>query len=242
VLLAVLPASGATFVVSPNGDDRGDGTGARPFATIARARDAIRELKRTGPLDEPVTVVLRGGTYRLAEPVVFTHEDSGTQACPITYTADKGERPVLSGGRRIAGWRKGTGVWTVELPDVKKGAWRFRQLYVNGQARRRARIPNKGFLRVAGFPDGGRNVHYHTDCQRFEYKPGDLKPTWTNLTDVEVIVYHYWTDSHLPIRSLDTTTNIVTFAHKAGKVFTDDFLNVGARYVVENVYEPGFPG
>ena len=238
VVAGASSASGASFIVAPNGDDSGDGTGAKPFATIARARDAVREMKRAGRLDEPVTVYLRAGTYLLTEPVVFTHEDSGTEACPVTYTAYKGERAVLSGGRRITGWRKGEGgVWTVDLPDVKKGTWRFRQLYVNGQARGRARIPNQGFLRVVGFPDGGRDVHYHTDCQRFEYKPGDIKPTWTNLTDVEVIVYHYWTDSHLPIRSLDTKTNIVTFAHKAGKVFTDDFLNVGARYVVENVYE-----
>ena len=232
------PASGASFIVAPNGDDTGDGTEAKPFPSLARARDAIRERKRAGPLEEPVTVYLRAGTHLLTEPVVFTHEDSGAKACPITYAAYEGERAVLSGGRRITGWRKGKGnVWMVELPDVKKGAWRFRQLYVNGQARRRSRIPNQGFLRVAGFPDGGREVHYHTDCQRFEYKPGDIKPTWTNLTDVEVIVYHYWTDSHLPIRSIDTKTNIVTFAHKAGKVFTDDFLSVGARYVVENVYE-----
>src|SRR5690606_10601481 len=50
-------------------------------------------------------------------------------------------------------------------------------------------------------------------------------------------VYHFWTDSHLPIQTIDKKTNVVTFKHKAGKVFTDDFSENGARYIVENVYE-----
>jgi len=109
---------------------------------------------------------------------------------------------------------------------------------VNGKLRHRARIPNKGFHRVAGFPEGTpRTVNYHTDCQSFEYAPGDIDPSWTNLDDVEVIVYHFWTDSHLPIQRIDPAKRIVTFKHKAGKVFTDDFSENGARYVVENVYE-----
>ena len=40
--------------------------------------DAIRELKKTGPLKEPVTVRLAGGTYALAHEVRFGPEDSGT--------------------------------------------------------------------------------------------------------------------------------------------------------------------
>ncbi|MHC4700518.1 MAG: right-handed parallel beta-helix repeat-containing protein [Planctomycetota bacterium] len=227
------------FYVSPTGNDTNRGTTVdRPFATIERAREAIRQQKKAGPLEEPVTVYLRGGLHHLDESVVFTPKDSGTTQFPVTYTAYENEKPVITGGRTITGWTKHEGnVWKTELPEVRQGKWRFRQLYVNGQLRRRARIPNEGFHRVAGFPDGGREVHYHTDCQRFEFAPGDLKPTWTNLGDVEVIVYHFWTDSHLPIRSIDTATNIVTFKHKAGKVFTDDFTSNGARYIVENVFE-----
>jgi hypothetical protein len=41
----------------------------------------------------------------------------------------------------------------------------------------------------------------------------------------------------LPIQSIDPKTRIVTFKHKAGKVFTDDFTQNGARYIVENVWE-----
>ena len=240
VLLAVWmpPVYSATLHVSPAGNDANPGTESRPFATPQRARDAIRQLKQAGPLDAPVTVVLHGGTYQLTGPMVLEPQDSGTEAAPITYAAAPGEHPTLSGGRRITGWKKASDtLWMTELPEVKAGQWRFRQLFVNGQSRPRARTPNEGFLRVAGFPDGGHEVPYHTDCRRFEFKPGDLDPSWTNLQDVEVIVYHFWTDSHLPIQSIDAATHIVTFANKAGKVFTDDFTANGARYIVENVFE-----
>jgi len=226
------------FYVSPGGSDSAAGTSSdRAFATLTRARDAIRQLKRVGPLDRPVTVYLADGMHRLAEPLVLSAEDSGTEECPITYTAAEGADPVLSGGRTLTGWKIEGDRWVLEIPEVRSGRWSFRQLYVDGELRPRAKTPNEGFLRVAGFPDGGREVHYHTDCRRFQFAPGDLDPNWTNLSHVEVIVYHFWTDSHLPIESIDTKSHVVTFRHKAGKVFTDDFTSDGARYVVENLFE-----
>lgn len=227
------------FHMAPNGNDANPGTQAKPFATLERARDAIRELKQAGPLKEPVTVRLGGGRYALAREVRFGPEDSGTAACPITYTAAGPEPVVLDGGRGITGWQKHDAkLWVATVPDVAGGAWRFRQLYLNGRQRVRARTPNEGFLRVAGCPEGTpKTANYHKDCQTFQFKPGDIHADWTNLSDVEVIVYHFWTDSHLPIKSVDTESNLVTFAHKAGKTFTDDFSEDGARYIVENVFE-----
>ena len=232
-------ASATDFYVAPNGNDAKPGTQAKPFATIERARDAIRDLKKTGPLKKPVTVRLAGGTYTLAREVRFGPEDSGTLTCPVTYTAARAEAVVLDGGRRITGWRKHDAkLWVTTLPDVANSQWNFRQLFVNGQQRVRARTPNEGYLRVAGCPEGTpKTANYHKACQTFQFKPGDIRADWTNLSDVEVIVYHFWTDSHLPIQSVDTQSNLVTFAHKAGKVFTDDFTEEGARYIVENVFE-----
>jgi parallel beta-helix repeat protein len=242
LLLTSLAAHGAevSLFVSPNGNDGQSGRSrGRAFATITRARDEIRKLKQEGPLSSPVTVYLGGGLHLVDEPIVFTAEDSGNKAAPVVYTARGSERPVVSGGRPVKGWTRGAnGVWTTTIDDVKAGKWHFNQLYINGRARRRARTPNEGFYRVKGFPEGtSKTVNYHTDCQSFEFAPGDIRPDWHNLEDVEVIVYHFWTDSHLPIQAIDTAKNVVTFKHKAGKVFTDDFTEAGARYIVENVYE-----
>ncbi len=226
-----------TLYVSPRGSDTNTGTEARPFASLERARQEIRTIRQRAGAARRVTVYIKGGEYEMRAPVVFGPDDSGTPEAPVTFEAFKNEKPVFSGGRRITGWTPGAnGMWTASVPDATTG-WTFRQLFVNGEARRRARTPNEGFYRVTGFPDGGREVNYHTPSQRFQFKPGDIDPHWTNLDDVEVIVYHFWTDSHLPIQSIDATTNIVTFKHKTGKVFTDDFTADGARYIVENVFE-----
>lgn len=55
--------SRSELYLAPDGDDCGAGTLDAPFATLERARDAVRELKQDGLPAEGVTVRLRGGTY-----------------------------------------------------------------------------------------------------------------------------------------------------------------------------------
>ena len=132
----------ADFYVAPDGKDTNPGTETQPFATLGGVREAVRRKIAAG-LDNDIVVLLRGGTYEQASTLVFGPEDSGTEEHSITYAACPGERVVLSGGRRITGWRKGEGeVWTAELPEAKAGRWYFRQLFVNGQRATRARTPN----------------------------------------------------------------------------------------------------
>ncbi|GAB6165692.1 hypothetical protein JCM19992_16920 [Thermostilla marina] len=221
-------------VAATNSDAPGEPT----VHTLEEALRRARELRKGQATSVPVTIAIHAGTYPIEKPIVLTPEDSGRPNAPLVIRAAGDGPVVISGGKPITGWRlTADGLWQTEIPEVREGRWHFRELFVGGTRRLRARKPNKGFLRVAGFPDGGREVHYHTDCRRFEFAPGDLDPDWYNLNDVEVIVYHFWTDSHLPIESIDSATNIVTFRHKAGKVFTDDFTSNGARYIVENVRE-----
>ncbi len=115
-----------------------------PLASIARARDLLRPRLAQG-MKSDVLVLIRGGTYRLPQPLVFAPEDSGTDRHTVTYAAWPGEKVVLSGGRKISGWQRGQGqLWTVELPEVKAGPWYFRQLFVDGRRATRARTPNAG--------------------------------------------------------------------------------------------------
>ncbi|MFW6277633.1 MAG: DUF1565 domain-containing protein, partial [Prolixibacteraceae bacterium] len=227
--ILVSHAQGQSFYVSPKGNDKNPGTGQQPFRTIQKAIDAS-----VGKSVE--TIYLKEGVYQLKKPLIFKPEHSGGNAYLKIQNYGR-DKAVISGGKKIGGWQQQqNGWWVCDIPEVKSGDWKFRQIYVNGQLRHRARKPNNGFLIVKGMPEGTpKTVHYHTDYQSFEFAEGDIQPNWKNMDDVEVIVYHFWTDSHLPIQSIDEESNIVTLKHKAGKTFTDDFSDNGARYIVENV-------
>lgn len=215
--------------VAPGGNDSNDGRLKKPYATITRARDAIRTLRQKGPIYYPVYVYLRGGLYQVNEPVVFTPEDSGNDSVPITYMAYRDESPVISGGRIINGWTKGeNGIWTTVIDEVKTGNWYFNQIYVNGQFRKRAHTPNQGLLRVNNYTKG--------DDRSFGFAPGQFNPAWKNIDDIRVILYRNWNENFLPVQSIDTVKNIVTFKLGGGG-FNDDFTTGFARYIIDNIFE-----
>lgn len=97
-------ALGTVIYVSPDGDDRNDGTEDRPLGSMVGARDRIREIKKTSGLPEDgITVLFRGGEYFWSETVELTEEDSGTKEAPIRYCAYPGEEVCFTGGTRIPG-------------------------------------------------------------------------------------------------------------------------------------------
>jgi parallel beta-helix repeat protein len=258
------------FYVAPGGNDGWSGQLASPnrqrtdgpFATIARARDAIRNLRgKDGGIKRPAKVLIRGGRYFLTEPLVLSPEDSGAKDCPVTYAAYRAERPALSGGRRIEGWRPaeiaGKKLWAVEIPEVKRGEWYFRQLFIGGQRRPRTRLPKESPSRQspdsAGAASGGRygdgaGFYHFTDLpdekpqplqqgqKRAKFAGGDIR-NWENLGDVEVTAMHLWAESHLPIESVDEAEQIVTFSKQSVFRLTADSAPHAGRYYVENVFE-----
>jgi hypothetical protein len=131
----------ADFHVTTQGKDSNPGTAEAPFATLARARDAVRAKIAAG-LTGDMLVLIHGGVYPQMATLVFGPDDSGTEKHSITYAAAPGESVTLSGGHRITGWKKGTyEIWTAEVPQVKTGHWYFRQLFVNRKRALRARTP-----------------------------------------------------------------------------------------------------
>jgi parallel beta-helix repeat protein len=238
------------FYVSPDGcdgwsgklpepnEDKTDG----PFATIARAQKAIREIKSGGDLKGPVIVKIRGGIYWLDDPLVFTPEDSGTEENPVIYQAYEGERPIISGGRPISGWRReklndNLTAWVAEIPEVKVGKWYFKQLFVNGERRFRPRLPKDGFFWIKDVPGKKpEELSLFDGAESFKCSHGDIK-LWKNINDVEVVVLHYWVEERVPIKSFDEKNDMVELSMKTVFALRDDFRPRFARYYVENVFE-----
>ncbi len=220
------------FYVSVDGDDAWTGTlpdPARdesdgPFATLERARDAIRALKEDGKLNQPVTIYVRKGKYTLSAPFVLTPEDSGSAHTPITYAAYPGDEPVFSGGREILGWKKGPGdLWITHVPGVKEGAWYFRQLFVDGKRRVRARTPNDGFFLIDGPSSQDKPF-------QLKYRENEIKKEWVNSGEVEAIALLAWAELRMQIKSIDETNHIITLS---GDPRPSNREN-NARYYMEN--------
>ncbi|MBR3283318.1 MAG: carbohydrate-binding protein [Ruminococcus sp.] len=207
VLLAVQPAlsgiasaepdvSGVTaqFFVSPDGSDSGDGSFESPFKTIGAARDAVRRLN--GDMSGDIVVYLRGGDYRITEPVVFDTRDSGTNGHKIIYTAYKDEVPVINGAQKVSGWTKyNDKLWSAPLDRDTK----LRNFYVND---RRA---NMGSVRVnakggygeysvrAGQADWAWDSGKKSDG--VSYNASDIPRITSNFDDLEIINGTTWNEN-----------------------------------------------
>ncbi|MBW4549833.1 MAG: right-handed parallel beta-helix repeat-containing protein [Aphanocapsa sp. GSE-SYN-MK-11-07L] len=240
------------FYVSVNGNDAWTGGVANPnqtktdgpFATLERARDAIRKIKgqRSGTLNQSVTVFIRGGTYFLSKQFEFTAEDSGMQKFSITYRAYQNEKPIISGGQRLKGWQQvvlnGKRLWMIEIPQVKGGQRFFRQLWVNGQRRPRARYPKKGYLKVAEVPDATAATPWNVGQSRFNYFQGDLK-NWSGLENAEIVIMTRWVESRLPIARIDPSQRLVYLGLPSfQKMEPGNAQTSGAAvYYIENIVE-----
>jgi len=109
-----LPAHAQTrLYIATNGNDAWSGTRPAPnraktdgpFATLERARDAIRAVKQANRFPaRGVIVELRGGTYFLTQTFKLNKEDSGTERGPVVYRARKGELVRLLAGKRVSGF------------------------------------------------------------------------------------------------------------------------------------------
>src|SRR5882672_9733476 len=90
----------ADFYVSPSGSDAGAGTIASPFATLEKARDAVRAAKQSGTAPGgAVTVWLRGGDFVRTNALALSALDSGSERAPVVWRAYRDERARLLGGR-----------------------------------------------------------------------------------------------------------------------------------------------
>ena len=123
-----------TVYVSPKGKDTNPGTRSAPFATLERARDAVRAVRQAGDLKTTKVVRLAPGRYERTATFALTAED--------TQTIYSGEGAIVTGGFLIQNWKDaGGGAWVADVPGLKDGSVYFEQLFVNGDRAIRARIP-----------------------------------------------------------------------------------------------------
>ena len=133
VAAAAVQAATTTFSISPSGSDAaGDGSLANPWATPARAQQAVRGVNGAGQSGD-VIVYLRAGLYPLAATLQFTPHDSAGNGFRVIYARFAGDAaPVLHNAQAVTGWTQvdaARNLWSAPLPE---GVAAPRQSYING--------------------------------------------------------------------------------------------------------------
>jgi len=239
-------AESAAFYVSTRGNDRWSGRPAEPnaagtdgpLASLTAARDAVRKLKSQGPLQRPVEICVRGGTYYLETGLVLAAEDSGTETCPVNYRADGAEKPILCGGVRLTRWTLYRGkIFSSALPADHLGGAVPKQLFYRGVRQVLARYPNRDSKhpRTGGFLYMDRPVH--EGGKWFFWCPGSVLPrTWSTAKDVEVNFFTPtgYLNNIVPLADImDAKRRIITPAFSPDAPYTCS----GNRFFIRNALE-----
>jgi hypothetical protein len=194
--------------LSPTGKDTGSGTAAEPLATLARARDLVRDAIARG-IDEDITVWLAGGVYPITETVLFGPQDSAPAGRTVTYAAMADQWPVLSGGVPVEGWRRpdkaleglpadsAAHIWVADCPA---GIGRIGALFDRAGLLQRAASPR----RVTA-----EESEEHESRTELVFEAGDIR-AWPNLEDVELFMTPRvpWTVNYLPLASVDEEARV----------------------------------
>lgn len=221
--------------VSPTGNDSNPGSLEAPFATLNKARLAIRALSNK---EINVTVYLRGGEHKINKTIRFGLEDSAPEGFTYTYKAYQDEKPVMTSGVEVKNWKvaeqfpqgfpeeaKGK-VWVADFPE---GVTKFYTMFMGDKRIDRAK--KEGFkikdlepLKITGnkekidkskayYASRSMNVYYKEDrdqLKRFYFEdPKHILKDWDNMSEIEVgFAPVPWAMNILPLESIDFKNGI----------------------------------
>jgi len=254
----------ADFYVSPQGNDHWSGALAEPnadgsdgpFATIERAKLAVRALKAQVYLPKgkaidaryvgtsypfgkgkDIVVFIRAGFYSLSEPLVFTPEDGGERvetnlpsgAFEWHHLRDNYVTYSAYPGEKpvISG--------AVEVKNWRKeaGAWLasfphpdVSALIVDGKKQTLARTPNQGYFTLRTTPSSASEIPFNA---------GDLK-SWSEMQDNRIAILLRWRCAYNSIAKVDESRRVAYLKQpENGPDGHNGLLVVPPRYYVENV-------
>ncbi len=193
--------------VSPNGSDRNTGSKSQPMVTLAMALRKAREMRRLNDprIEDGIEIILKGGIYRLKEPVYIRTEDSGTELSPTTIRGADGEKAVISGGFRIGNWIKEKDpierlpaeargqVWSTDIPSLWGNELNFREMWINGKKAERANT----------YHDGELDRILKSDSINEEMWIPVPKISLENAVQLEFIILQWWTIANLRVKSYE---------------------------------------
>lgn len=231
---ATAKAHQQTLVVSPSGNDHGNGTIHHPFRTLKRALDAAASYK-----GDTVRIYLRGGTYALDKTVDVSN------ARQVTIMPWNGESVTFTGGCPVKTGR----LKKVTDPDIRerlrpevrdrvrqidakalgielaglspKGFNRpslpgWSELFIDGKPLSIARWPNDSMVPIGKVHEAGTGEHRKEGALPvFEYA-GDRPSQWKSVENMWIGGYfaHGYADDMIGVASIDTMRHTIHAAHQ----------------------------
>ncbi|MGQ9608925.1 MAG: right-handed parallel beta-helix repeat-containing protein [bacterium] len=233
---------GLKIYVAVDGNDSWSGlipepkpnTNDGPFATLERAREEIRRLKKAGKMPKGgIIVELKKGTYQRDETFKLGPEDSGTEDSPIIYRAEQGEEVCITGGKSVKNFAKITDPDVLKRIDPQFHSLIFQadlralgitdygnanggglELFYNNEPMTLSRWPNNGFIKITDLV-GGDPVDVRgtkgDKIGKFMYE-GDRPQRWIGEKDAWVHGYWFWdwSDQRHKIESIDPEKHIIS--------------------------------
>ena len=268
-LVPTIDTFAAEVHVGPNGNDANDGSIASPFATLARARDAVRAFKAKGTTGA-IGVRILPGEYQVKETLELTAEDSGAAGAPVVYRAEAKGTSVFYGGARLTGFRPvSDAAVRARIPaeaqahvlkcDLKAlGITEYGELKVRGCGQppspptlelfidrlpmTLARWPNEGFVGIRKLIEGGDKSKGIASV--FEYD-SDRHERWLQANDPWLFGYFHflWADATAKIGKIDpekrTITTAEAYRYGGRGMSTRQHIQYYAFNLLEEIDRPG---
>ena len=165
--------------VSQNGDDNNTGSIENPFKTLKRAKEEVASLRESMTGD--IIVNINPGYYELTEEERFLVEHGGKDKYNVIYQGtDIFNETVISGGRKITGWKKTDNeLYTAHFETDEE----IRELYINDYPAVRAKSKYR-YNFIEAFKEEGSQWQYdgiYVDKRNFPDNfmyPHDLEFIW----------------------------------------------------------------
>lgn len=248
----------ADFYVALNGNDSWSGRLPEPnregtdgpFATLKRAQEAVRILKKEIYKEkktsvEPryigsyhkygrgrdILVLIRGGYYLLEEPLYFGPEDGG-ERCETDAPSGAFEFNLIKdyyvtyaaypGEVPVIVGGKKIDFWQKEEEKLVTylKGIKVEKLFVNGKEQILARTPNIGYFEVAETP---------INPEEFRFYEGDIKK-WPNMEGNRIVFLLRWHIGINSIKEIDEERNIAKLERPQ-----EGITEVPPRYYIENI-------
>ncbi|MGR0482456.1 MAG: right-handed parallel beta-helix repeat-containing protein [Candidatus Electronema sp. V4] len=279
IYAAVVPLNGKLYViphktskpglelfVDHDGNDAANlGTKNSPFATLTRARDAIRAVKQASGLpDGGITVWVRGGLYEMKDSFTLSAQDSGSEGKPIVHRGYPGEVVRLVGAVRLdpsdfslVTQTSSPDIWS-RLDPVAQGhvyqltlsAYRddfgtlaTREWWENDPAALELFFKGEP-MQLSRWPDVDIQFPFETvaaaiSTTQFIYN-GSRPERWSKAEDIRLHGYwvHLWNEQYVSVSSIDYQNKIFTLS-AAPKVAEDEKKPIaeGQPYYALNLLE-----